>query len=49
VVLHPRGFAKLWGPYRTNGRALESATDDTLGITAELAAGALVTAIRDAM
>lgn len=49
VVLHPRGFAKLWGPYRTNGRALESATDDTLGITAELAAGTLVATIRETM
>ena len=42
VVLHPRGFAALWGPYRTEGRALESATDDVLGISAELAGDALV-------
>lgn len=42
VVLHPRGFAKLWGPYRTNGRALESATDAVADITADEAARAVV-------
>ncbi|HEU4997246.1 MAG TPA: glycosyltransferase family 9 protein [Gemmatimonadaceae bacterium] len=42
VVLHPRGFAKLWGPYRTNGRALESATDSVADITADEAARAVV-------
>lgn len=42
VVLHPRGFAKLWGPYQTEGRAIESATDDVLGITAEHAARVLL-------
>lgn len=47
VVLHPRGFAKLWGPYRTEGRALESASDDVLGISAELAAGTLVRMIEE--
>jgi ADP-heptose:LPS heptosyltransferase len=42
VVLHPRGFAALWGPYRTSGRALESATDAVTGITADEAARALL-------
>ena len=42
VVLHPRGFAKLWGPYRTEGRALESATDSVEGISAEDASRALL-------
>ena len=46
VVLHPRGFAKLWGPYRTNGQALESASDDVLGITADFAARELISMIR---
>lgn len=47
VVLHPRGFAKLWGPYRTRGHALESATDDVLGIPAALAAETLVRMIAE--
>jgi ADP-heptose:LPS heptosyltransferase len=42
VVLHPRGFAKLWGPYQTEGRALESATDSVMGISAEDASRALI-------
>lgn len=42
VVLHPRGFARLWGPYRTEGRALESTTDEVAGISAQDAARALV-------
>ena len=46
VVLHPRGFARLWGPYQTDGRALESATDHVSGISADDAARALVTMIR---
>jgi ADP-heptose:LPS heptosyltransferase len=46
VVLHPRGFARLWGPYQTEGRALESATDEVRGISADDAARALVTMIR---
>ena len=47
VVLHPRGFARLWGPYQSEGRALESATDEVRGISADDAARALVTTIRD--
>lgn len=47
VVLHPRGFARLWGPYQSEGRALESATDDVRGISADDAARALVTMIRE--
>jgi ADP-heptose:LPS heptosyltransferase len=42
VVLHPRGFAAIWGPYETDGRAVESLTDAVEGITAEEAARALV-------
>ena len=42
VVLHPRGFAAIWGPYETDGRAVESLTDSVDGITAEEAARALV-------
>lgn len=47
VVLHPRGFARLWGPYQTEGVALESATDAVTGISADDAAGALVRRIRE--
>lgn len=49
VVLHPRGFARLWGPYGTEGRALESVTDEVTGIAADDAARALVTKIRDVL
>ena len=49
VVLHPRGFARLWGPYQSEGRALESATDDVSGISVDDAARALVTMIRDVL
>jgi ADP-heptose:LPS heptosyltransferase len=35
IVLHPRGFAALWGPYLTHGRAIESRTDSVADITAE--------------
>lgn len=42
VALHPRGFASLWGPYLTDGRALESATESVTGISAEDASRALV-------
>jgi ADP-heptose:LPS heptosyltransferase len=47
VVLHPRGFARLWGPYQTEGRALESATDEVTGISATDAARVLVSKIRE--
>jgi len=42
VVLHPSGFAKIWGPYHTEGRAVESLTDSVSGITAEEASRALL-------
>jgi ADP-heptose:LPS heptosyltransferase len=42
VVLHPRGFAVLWGPYETDGRAVESMTDSVADITADEAARSLV-------
>jgi ADP-heptose:LPS heptosyltransferase len=42
VALHPRGFAAIWGPYETDGRAVESLTDSVADITAEEAARALV-------
>jgi ADP-heptose:LPS heptosyltransferase len=47
VVLHPRGFARLWGPYQTGGRAIESATDDVLGITAEHASRILISMLEN--
>lgn len=42
IVLHPRGNAAIWGPYRTDGRAVESLTGDVDGITAEEASRALL-------
>jgi ADP-heptose:LPS heptosyltransferase len=42
VALHPRGFAALWGPYETEGRAVESLTDSVADITAEEASRALL-------
>jgi ADP-heptose:LPS heptosyltransferase len=42
VVLHPRGNAATWGPYETEGRAVESPTGDVTGITAEEASRALL-------
>ena len=42
IALHPRGFAAIWGPYETTGRAIESATDRVADITADEAARALV-------
>jgi ADP-heptose:LPS heptosyltransferase len=42
VVLHPRGFAAIWGPYDTNGWAIESHTDSVADITADEAARVLV-------
>jgi ADP-heptose:LPS heptosyltransferase len=42
VVLHPRGFAKIWGPYETEGRAIESSTENVIDITADEAARALL-------
>jgi ADP-heptose:LPS heptosyltransferase len=42
VALHPRGFAAIWGPYETEGRAVESATDRVADITAAEAAEVLL-------
>ncbi|HJQ19619.1 MAG TPA: glycosyltransferase family 9 protein [Gemmatimonadaceae bacterium] len=42
VVLHPRGNAAAWGPYGTNGRAIESRTADVAGITAEEASAVVL-------
>jgi ADP-heptose:LPS heptosyltransferase len=47
VVLHPSGNAATWGPYLTNGRALESATDSVTGISADDATRALLRALGD--
>jgi len=42
IALHPRGFAAIWGPYETTGRAVESVTDRVADITADEAARALL-------
>jgi ADP-heptose:LPS heptosyltransferase len=42
VVLHPHGFAALWGPYETSGRAIQSMTDAVAGISAADASRALL-------
>ena len=42
VALHPRGFAAIWGPYETQGRAVESSTDRVADITADEAARVLL-------
>jgi ADP-heptose:LPS heptosyltransferase len=42
VILHPRGGPAIWGPYETEGRAIESETDAVMGITADEAARALL-------
>jgi ADP-heptose:LPS heptosyltransferase len=42
VILHPRGNAATWGPYETDGRAVESQTGDVADITAEEASRALL-------
>ena len=42
VVLHPRGFAAIWGPYETKGRSVESLTDAVDGISSDEAARALL-------
>ncbi len=42
VVLHPRGNSAIWGPYETNGRAVESLTASVADITADEAARALL-------
>lgn len=42
VVLHPRGNAATWGPYETDGRAVESQTGEVADITAEEASRALL-------
>jgi ADP-heptose:LPS heptosyltransferase len=47
VVLHPRGFAAIWGPYETGGRSVESLTDEVTGISAEEATRALLRMVDD--
>jgi len=42
VVLYSSDYARVWGPYETDGRALESTTGDVAGITAEEASRALL-------
>ena len=42
VVLHPAGCGRVWGPYRTDGRAVESLSGSVTGITAEEATRALL-------
>jgi ADP-heptose:LPS heptosyltransferase len=42
AILHPRGGAAIWGPYETDGRAVESLTDSVIGITAEEASRSLL-------
>jgi ADP-heptose:LPS heptosyltransferase len=42
VVMHPCGFAKIWGPYETEGRAIESFTENVSDITADQAARSLL-------
>lgn len=42
VVLYTSQYSKIWGPYRTDGRAIESMTGDVAGITAEEASRALL-------
>lgn len=42
VVMHPQGFAKIWGPYETEGRAIESHTANVIDITADEAARSLL-------
>jgi len=41
VVLYASDYARVWGPYRTDGRTIESATGDVAGITAEEASRTL--------
>jgi heptosyltransferase-2 len=42
VVLHPRGNAAIWGPYKTDGRTVDSLTGSVTDITSEVASEALV-------
>jgi ADP-heptose:LPS heptosyltransferase len=42
VVLYSSDYARVWGPYRTDGRTIESATGDVAGITAEEASRVLL-------
>lgn len=42
VVMHPRGFAAIWGPYETEGKAIESLTENVIDITADQAARSLL-------
>jgi ADP-heptose:LPS heptosyltransferase len=42
VVLHPRGNAAIWGPYKTDGRTVDSLTASVTDITAAVASEALL-------
>ena len=42
VVLHPRGNAAIWGPYKTDGRSVDSLTASVVDISAEVAAEVLL-------
>jgi ADP-heptose:LPS heptosyltransferase len=42
VVLYSSDYARVWGPYRTDGRTIESTTGDVAGITAEEASRVLM-------
>ena len=42
VVLHPRGNAAIWGPYKTDGRTVDSLTGSVTDISAEVASEALL-------
>ncbi|HMC56305.1 MAG TPA: glycosyltransferase family 9 protein [Gemmatimonadaceae bacterium] len=43
VVLYSSDYSRVWGPYRTDGRTIESSTGDVGGITAEEASRILST------
>jgi ADP-heptose:LPS heptosyltransferase len=42
VVLHPRGNSAIWGPYKTDGRAVDSLTESVTDITAAVASEVLL-------
>jgi ADP-heptose:LPS heptosyltransferase len=48
VLLYPRGRAASWGPYKTAGRALESATDSLADIPADHASREVVRLVTEA-
>ncbi len=42
VVLHPKGNSAIWGPYKTDGRAVDSLTASVVDISAEVASEVLL-------